>query len=225
MTATKSISNPEGGGKGFILAVIGIVIAGVALVAVLATQRDSSIENQTAEVSLDGDDLPRYENPGVAPPDDASIGMSAPEISGETFDGETLSITNDGRPKAIFFLAHWCSHCQAEVPKVQAMIDAGQIPDGIDLYGVSTAVDASRGNFPPESWLEREGWTPPTIKDSSLGAGLNSFGGASFPYVVYLDADNKVVTRSSGEIDNATILALMDLAILGSSPTEDGGEE
>jgi len=224
MTATKSTANPQGGNKGFMLAVGAIVVIGVALVAVLATQRDSKIQNQSGGVTIEGEALPAYETPGVAPADDPSIGLAAPELTGETFNGDSLSITNDGRPKAIFFLAHWCSHCQAEVPKVQAMVDAGEIPDGIDLYAVSTAVDASRGNYPPESWLDREGWTAPTMKDSDESEALRAFGGSSFPYVLYLDADNTVVTRSSGEIEESVILSLMDQAIAGSS-AGDSGEE
>jgi hypothetical protein len=33
--------------------------------------------------------------------------MAMPEIQGEDFQGNTVSITNDGRPKAIILLAHW----------------------------------------------------------------------------------------------------------------------
>jgi hypothetical protein len=39
-------------------------------------------------------------------PDDAA-GQPAPEVHGTAFDGTDVSITNDGRTKALVFLAHW----------------------------------------------------------------------------------------------------------------------
>jgi hypothetical protein len=33
--------------------------------------------------------------------------MALPEITGIDFDGNTVSITDDGRPKLLLNLAHW----------------------------------------------------------------------------------------------------------------------
>lgn len=217
MTATKTIANPEGGNKGFILAIVAIVVIGVGLVAFLAAGRDSQLTDQSGDISVDGDSLPEFTEPGVSPPTDSALGLTAPTLTGETFEGESLTIGNDGRPKAVYFLAHWCEHCQAEVPKVQALIDDGQVPEGLDIYAISTALDASRGNFPPEAWLEREGWTVPTMKDDNLSSGLRAGGGSSFPYVLYLDSDHNVVARSSGELPDATLLELWQRAVDGES--------
>lgn len=41
------------------------------------------------------------------PTPDAAAGQPAPEVRGTSFDGTTVSITNDGRTKALVFLAHW----------------------------------------------------------------------------------------------------------------------
>ena len=41
------------------------------------------------------------------PTPDAAAGQQAPEIRGTSFDGTSVSITNDGRTKALVFLAHW----------------------------------------------------------------------------------------------------------------------
>ncbi|MCY3959366.1 MAG: hypothetical protein OXG65_13880 [Chloroflexi bacterium] len=41
------------------------------------------------------------------PTPDAAAGQPAPEIRGTSFDGTAVSITNDGRTKALVFLAHW----------------------------------------------------------------------------------------------------------------------
>jgi len=34
-------------------------------------------------------------------------GLTMPDLVGASFDGTPISITNDGRPKVILFLAHW----------------------------------------------------------------------------------------------------------------------
>lgn len=41
------------------------------------------------------------------PTPDAAAGQPAPEVRGTSFDGTAVSITNDGRTKALVFLAHW----------------------------------------------------------------------------------------------------------------------
>lgn len=63
-----------------------------------------SIE-QTRPVTVSGATLPVLLEGGQDP---AVInGMMMPELSGASFDGTPISITNDGRPKVILFLAHW----------------------------------------------------------------------------------------------------------------------
>ena len=41
------------------------------------------------------------------PVPDLAAGHPAPEVRGTSFDGTAVSITNDGRTKALVFLAHW----------------------------------------------------------------------------------------------------------------------
>ena len=64
----------------------------------------------------------------------------------------------------------------------------------------STRVSAPDGNYPPSEWLEREGVSGvPTIADDEGSTALAAYGAGRFPYLVYLDADNNVVLRTSGE--------------------------
>ena len=59
---------------------------------------------------------PRVKDPEVSgarlaaftqPVPDSAAGQPAPEVRGTSFDGTAVSITNDGRTKALVFLAHW----------------------------------------------------------------------------------------------------------------------
>jgi len=213
-----SMSSAGASNRGFIIAVAAVVVLGLAGVAFVVSQRGESRSiaeagEQTATVSLDGEELlPMAPNTQIAGADDPAIGAVAPTLTGTTFDDEEVTIGPDGRAKAIYFLAHWCPHCQAEVPVVQNLIDSGQVPENLDIYAVSTSVDKGRGNYPASTWLEEAGFTPVTIRDDAASNALLAFGGSSFPYVVYLDGENRVVTRSSGELGSAGISQLWELA-------------
>ena len=131
---------------------------------------------------------------------DPAAGQAVPEISGfDTLDGSPVTIANDGKPKLIFILAHWCPHCQKEVPLIQQWIDDGKVPAGLELYAVSTAARPTTANYPPAAWLTKEHWTVPTIADSSDNAALEALGVSGFPFIVAVDENGKVVARVSGE--------------------------
>jgi thiol-disulfide isomerase/thioredoxin len=210
----------------FILVVVAIVALGLLAVAFLAVNRDSAITDEvrdaaaTSEVTIDGDGLtPLPEGVGVTDPaTDAEAGNPAPTLTGTGFDdGGEVTIGADGRAKAVYFLAHWCPHCQAELPLVQELIEEGQVPEGLDVYAVSTAVDDTLSNYPPGVWLAREGFERPVIRDDAASSAYAAYGGSGFPYVVYLDGENQVVARSAGELGKDAIAAMWALTVDGSS--------
>ncbi len=151
---------------------------------------------ETAEVIVDGPPLPPLENPA----DDAGVGMPAPELSGSSYTGEPVEILFDGRPKVVVFLAHWCPHCQRELPQLVEWLEAGGLRDDVDLYAVATSVDQTRPNYPPSAWFEEEGLDAPILMDSEESTAARAFGLPAFPYWVALDADGTVALRVSGEL-------------------------
>ncbi len=139
---------------------------------------------------ITGTPLPQFQGASG----DAAEGMTIPEVT-----APEASISLDGKAKVLMFLAHWCPHCQAEVPVVQAWVNAGGLPADIELISVSTAIDPNRPNYPPDAWLEREGWTAPVIVDES-GAVADAYGLSAFPFWVFVNADGTVAGRMSGEL-------------------------
>ena len=103
----------------------------------------------------------------------------------------------------IVFLAHWCPHCQAEVPRVTEWLGERTLPASVDLISVSTSVSPEQPNFPPSSWLSREGWPLPVIADD--GTAAQAYGLASFPYWVFVDAEGLVLQRIGGELTTDTL--------------------
>ncbi len=139
---------------------------------------------------------------------DAAIGLAAPTVQGTDFDGQPVAIEANGRPKVILFLAHWCGHCQSEVPLVQAWLDAGGAPADVDLISVATSIDPSLPNYPPEEWLDREGWTMPVIVDRG-GTVATAYGLSAFPFWVFVGADGNVTGRLTGELPIADLETIM----------------
>ena len=69
---------------------------------------DSGNDNGTTteeyrDVSVSGAALPPYSQDTQ----DGAVGMAMPEITGESFDGTPVTISNDGRNKIILLLTHW----------------------------------------------------------------------------------------------------------------------
>ena len=178
-------------------------------------------EQEQASVTVTGDPLPAYPevNSMVAPPaEDPAVGETPPTLAGQSFDRSKVTVDPaDGRAKVVIFVAHWCPHCQAEVPEIQKWLDAGTQPDNVDFYTVSTSVKADQANYPPSDWLADEGWTPPVLLDSPDQTAAIAYALPGFPYFVMIDAEGKVVQRASGEVPIDEFGSLVD-SLSASSP-------
>ncbi len=83
-----------------------LIVGGVAVTALIlavALSAGESGDTVAADVTLTGDELPRFD--ATAP--DAAVGLVAPEVTGESYTGDPVAIEADGVPKAIIFLTHW----------------------------------------------------------------------------------------------------------------------
>lgn len=167
---------------------------------------DTTEPDEPVELTISGDPLPTMTDDG----DDSAVGMALPEISGPSLDGDELQLGPDG-PLLIAVVAHWCPHCQREVPRLVDWIDDGTIPSSLDVVAVSTAVEEKRGNYPPASWLEREDWPAPVLADPENEV-LDALGVSAFPTLIAVDADGRVALRMSGELEESQIAELVDAA-------------
>jgi cytochrome c biogenesis protein CcmG/thiol:disulfide interchange protein DsbE len=167
---------------------------------------------EVAQVGIEGAPLPAFPEDanGLADPArDPAVGQVAPSLDGVSFDGSPVTVTSDGTAKLVLFVAHWCPHCQREVPKVQQLVDDGAVPSNVRVVAVSTAVRPADGNYPPSAWLTKEGWTSPVLLDDQSSSAAQAYSLPAFPYGVYVDGQNRVVARTAGEIDTDTIEGLL----------------
>lgn len=195
-----------------LLAIAGVVLLGI--IAVLATRGGNDSDKTAAEasetrpVTVSGDALPAFVNPDA----DAAVGLQAPVLGGETFDGKKITIGDSGKSTLVVFVAHWCPHCQREVPFLKSYFDLHGLPEGVDVLAVSTSINADRPNYPPSKWLDREGWEIPTMVDADDSGAAAAWGLSAFPYFVALRADGTVAARVTGELEAPQLEALFAAA-------------
>lgn len=186
-----------------------VVIVGIA--AVLMSQNSgssgASTTGETQPVTVDGTPLPAQPTTGTDP----AIGMAGPTLHGQSFDGSAVTIDPGAtkRPTAIWVVAHWCPHCNAEVPRVVALHDQGQLPQGFDYYAISSGADPTAPNYPPSAWLQGERWPFPVLADDQNGTAAKAYGLTSYPLLIVLDSKGNVVYRHAGELGDTGIAQVL----------------
>ncbi len=182
------------------LLIVGAVIAVVIIAAIVALAIGGGgsglAEPATTPIDVQGQALPDLPASGADP----AAGQPIPALTGTDLDGQPITIGPEDGPMAIVILAHWCPHCQAEVPLLVDYLSSTGMPDGVQLVALSTSINRAQPNYPPSAWLEREGWTAPTLIDDANSSALKALGMSSFPGFVFVDASGAVVSRTTGEI-------------------------
>ncbi|MFM2181869.1 MAG: hypothetical protein RJB61_163 [Actinomycetota bacterium] len=167
-------------------------------------------------VTIEGESLTAYDSQAAF---DDAVGTPAPTLSGKDFQGNEIVIDPAANgPYMIVFLAHWCPHCNAEVPRLLDWKNAGLVPAELNIIGVATAVAAEADNFPPAAWFSTKGWSWPVIVDEYTQAGVagtaaTAFGASGWPYFVIIGEDGLVKVRKSGELEVAELQAIVDEAL------------
>ena len=182
---------------------IGVVAILAAIFGVVAftasSDNDASVEgaSEFQNVVVVGEALPEYNDAATDP----AVGSTAPVLEGFGFLGNKVT-TTPGTPMLVVFLAHWCPHCQAEVPVLVRWSQSGLVPENLDVIAVATGTDETAPNFPPSVWLANEKWPElwPVLVDTKDQVAGDSFGLSGFPFMTLIDADGKVLWRNSGEI-------------------------
>lgn len=192
--------------KNFIIAGAVVLVLGLAIaIGVTLSSEPVAAGLPEGEISVVGDSLPQYAGEND---DNVALGLAAPTFSAPDQNSEIFQLEKNGNSKALLFLAHWCPHCQREVPVVQRFIDSNGVPPGIDVIAVATSIDRGRDNYPPQEWLERERWSETQIYDLDREIG-EAYGLNAFPYWVFLDKDLNVLARRTGNLPEDMVGALL----------------
>ena len=167
-------------------------------------------------ITFTGTALPAFD---AANSPDPAVGTDAPLLSGLNFAGEPIVIDPAAKgPYMLVFLAHWCPHCNAEVPRLIDWKNSGAVPAELNVIGVATAVSKTAVNYPPAVWFSNKGWPWPVMVDEAAGDGeagkaATTYGASGWPYFVIVGADGKVKVRVSGEVEISELQKIVDAAL------------
>jgi thiol-disulfide isomerase/thioredoxin len=186
------------------LGVAVVLVVAIAAIALTAGSGGGASGEPGVTVTVSGTPLPALPASG----DDPAVGATLPSLTGTRLGGGTITIGPSGAPQVIAVMAHWCPHCQAEVPRIVDWLRGNELPNGVALVTLSTGIDPARPNFPPSAWLTREGWTAPVLSDDASSSALSALGITSFPGFVFVNGDGTVAQRLVGELGPAQIASI-----------------
>lgn len=175
-------------------------------------------------VTVDGPSLPAFTEAIQNGAPDIGLCEPVPIVSGYDYAGDEITVdpASDG-PTLVVLLAHWCPHCNREIPVLNQWRDSGEVPENLNIVGVSTGVDPTSANYPPDEWLPAMDWQWPVLADSDAGAddpdddvvssAFRAYGGTSFPTMLLVGSDGRLLARFSGEFPADIIDARVDDAL------------
>ena len=153
----------------------------------------SSNENYLGgSISVSGEELPDlsvdfnrdcilFDNLNYCQQLEPAANLKAPIITGTDLNGSSITSENNS-PTILLFLAHWCGYCQVEVNEIQDWIDNGGDMGSVKMYSILTSVNSSQPNYPPDKWLDSEGWSFQSFTDNELSGVAQHFGIRGFPF-------------------------------------------
>lgn len=136
----------------------------------------------------------------------------APQVSGETLDGESISLGDyTGRILVVNFWASWCAPCRAEKP-VLAEVHMENADEGVEFLGVNikdnrTAAETFESNLevPYPSLYDQPGEVPQAFRETVPPQAI--------PSTLILDPDGRIAGRIIGAADYDTLSSLVESVV------------
>ena len=204
---------------------IAIVVVGIAAAAAIAIGISSGtsapavddnadgtiITGQFQKVTVTGQMLPETPQTG----DDPALDAPAPTLSGFDFRSNPIIVNgaDDTRDTLLVFLAHWCPHCNDEVPKLIQWKEQGLIPENLRVVGITTGSRNDAPNWPPSDWIEEKKWPFEVMADSEEQTAALAYGLSAYPFLAVVDADGVLRARFSGVVEPTALTEIVNAAL------------
>jgi cytochrome c biogenesis protein CcmG/thiol:disulfide interchange protein DsbE len=137
------------------------------------------------------------------------LGLPAPSVRSTTLDNEPFDLSRRKGSWVVFnFFNSTCVPCVAEHPELVRFAEqqAALGADGAELYTILQLGDRISD---VRAFFDARGGDWPVIRDDDGGINV-SFGVALYPETFIIDPDGIVRLRWAGEIDAATLTALLE---------------
>ena len=169
------------------------------------------ITGQFQDVTVTGTALPTLPREGSDP----ALDTAAPTLSGYDFRGNPISVNTpeDTRNTLLVFLAHWCPHCNEEVPRLVEWREKGLIPDNLRVVGIATGSRNDAPNWPPSDWFEEKKWPFEVMADSEEQTAAVAYGLSAYPFMAVVDAEGILRTRFSGQVETTALTEIINAAL------------
>jgi cytochrome c biogenesis protein CcmG/thiol:disulfide interchange protein DsbE len=191
-------AEPRGPRTALVTSVIVAVV--VALLVVVLATRDSSTERTTQSPLL---------------------GRIAPDVSGETIDGEEFSLADQrGRWVVLNFFGSWCIPCLEEHPDLLAF-DTAHRAEGDAVLVSATFDDVAED---AREFFDEHGGDWPVIDDPENRIGV-AYGVAQVPETFVIAPNGTVVQRFVGPVSRAALDELIASYEQGASVEAEEDEE
>ncbi|MEA2023845.1 MAG: TlpA disulfide reductase family protein [Actinomycetota bacterium] len=142
---------------------------------------------------------------------DAALGVVLGEVAGVEYYTETEMTIDpaDGTARAWLVWAHWCPHCQRELPPLSEWYtENADAYSNVELVSISSSIDPTRGN-PLEPYLDDLQLPFPTILDPDLAL-AEQFGLSAYPFWVFTGGDGTTLLRVAGYVEIEQIAEIFD---------------
>lgn len=133
--------------------------------------------------------------PASAAPSPSASPLVAPKTPFLTLStGQSTELSAFAGVRVVTFWATWCSHCQAELPKLDPWAKAEGKPGWAWI-----AIEASRGSKEEVTKFKADYKIQGELHYDPSGAVADAYGIKGFPTTIVFDASGKEVFRKSGE--------------------------
>ena len=131
---------------------------------------------------------------------------AAPEVSGTTLDGESLSLSDLDGPVVVNFWASWCGPCVKEAPALRNVAKAYE--GRVSFVGVNVKDEqAAARNFEQDFRVGYPSWED---EAATIAASFGGIGPAALPSTLVLDAEHRVAARLFGAVTEPQLSAQLD---------------
>jgi thiol-disulfide isomerase/thioredoxin len=132
---------------------------------------------------------------------------AAPDVVGETLEGETIALADLGTPTVVNFWASWCGPCVAEAPELAAVAQR-YADDGVDVVGVNVQDSVTNARrFEADLDIPFPSWFDPS---SQIAAAFGGVGPTGLPTTLVLDAEGRVAARLFGAVTAPQLHGYLD---------------
>jgi len=133
---------------------------------------------------------------------------AAPDIAGESLDGEPLALADfAGSVVVLNVWGSWCAPCRSEAPALVAAAET-LAPDDVQFLGINVREPGQQSNA--RAFVRSYEIPYPSIydPDSSTLLGIEPRP-AAIPSTIVIDRDGQVAALVLGEVDESTLVELV----------------